>query len=180
MAYREYESQRNRNRDRDRIRYDLIEPIGVLSTRDNGWRREVNIVAWNGGAGKVDIREWDPNHERMTKGVTLFEEEAETLAIVLADRYGLRLKSTFAEKTAPPGGSQSIGRTFMRPSGSQVQRDHVSQEETIPFDQKPETLSQEDIIPPGTGDNAMAVAENQETDGAGDPEGEPADNGMLS
>lgn len=85
MAYRQNDSQR-RN---DVVRFNLMEHIGVLSTKDNGWTREVNIVSWNDGTAKVDIREWAPDHKRMTKGVTLFEQEAETLAKVLADRYGL-------------------------------------------------------------------------------------------
>ena len=85
MAYRQNDSQ-GRN---DRVRFDLMEHIGVLSRKDNGWTREVNIVAWNDGPGKVDIREWDPDHTRMTKGVTLFEDEAEVLAKVLARRYDL-------------------------------------------------------------------------------------------
>ena len=85
MAYTQNNSQ-GRN---DRIRFDLIERIGVLSRKDNGWTREVNIVAWNNGQGKVDIREWDPDHKRMTKGITLFEDEAEILTRMLARRYGL-------------------------------------------------------------------------------------------
>ena len=85
MAYTQNNSQvRN-----DRVRFDLMERIGVLSRKDNGWTREVNIVAWNDGPGKVDIRECDPDHKRMTKGVTLFEDEAERLTEVLARRYGL-------------------------------------------------------------------------------------------
>lgn len=87
MAYRENGPQRRR----DEVHYDLKEKIGVLSTKDNGWSREVNIVSWNGGTAKVDIREWDPEHVRMSKGVTLFEEEAEKLAAVLAKRYGIVL-----------------------------------------------------------------------------------------
>ena len=87
MAYRQNDSQiRN-----DTVRFNLLEHIGVLSRKENGWTREVNIVAWNGGAGKVDIREWNPEHSRMSKGVTLFEDEAEALTKVLARRYGLRL-----------------------------------------------------------------------------------------
>ena len=99
MAYRQNDSQ-SRN---DRVRFDLMEHIGVLSMKDNGWTREVNIVSWNGGAAKVDIREWDPEHKRMTKGVTLFEDEAETLTKVLARRYGLRL----TDREAP-------GRVFFK------------------------------------------------------------------
>ena len=86
MAYNQNYSQRNN----DTVHFDLMEHIGVLGRKDNGWTREVNIVAWNGGKAKVDIRDWDPDHSRMTKGITLFEEEAENLAKALARRYGLR------------------------------------------------------------------------------------------
>ena len=51
--------------------------------------KEANIVAWNGGVPKLDIREWDPEHERMSKGITLMEAEAEALAKVLAARYSI-------------------------------------------------------------------------------------------
>ena len=109
MAYTQNNSQvRN-----DRVRFDLMERIGVLSRKDNGWTREVNIVAWNDGPGKVDIREWDPDHKRMTKGVTLFEEEAETLTKILARRYGLtHSERSFGELTASPK-----GRTYIEPAG---------------------------------------------------------------
>ena len=100
MAYRQNDSQ-SRN---DRVRYDLMERIGVLSRKDNGWTREVNIVAWNDGPGKVDIREWDPDHKRMTRGVTLFEDEAERLTKVLARRYGFRLTERESRSFAEPVG----------------------------------------------------------------------------
>ena len=109
MAYRQNNSQGHN----DRVRFELMERIGVLSRKDNGWTREVNIVAWNDGPGKVDIREWDPDHKRMTKGVTLFEEEAETLTKILARRYGLtHSERSFGELTASPK-----GRTYIEPAG---------------------------------------------------------------
>ena len=101
MAYRQNDSQ-GRN---DRVRFDLMEHIGVLSRKDNGWTREVNIVAWNDGPGKVDIREWDPDHKRMTRGVTLFEDEAETLTKILARRYNL-FRSTGGQNRQYPDNRQ--------------------------------------------------------------------------
>ena len=82
-------SESNTPRRNNRVRYELVEHIGVLNTKKSGWTREVNIVAWNGHEAKVDIREWDPQHVRMSRGVTLLEEEAEQLAKYLARRYGL-------------------------------------------------------------------------------------------
>ena len=102
MAYRQNNSQ-GRN---DQIRYELLERIGVLSRKENGWTREVNIVSWNDNPGKVDIREWDPDHKRMTRGVTLFEDEAEKLTKVLARRYGLSYAANVQESMPEPERTQ--------------------------------------------------------------------------
>ena len=46
----------------------------MLSQNDSGWEKELNIVNWNGQGGKFDIREWNPEHDKMSKGITLSEE----------------------------------------------------------------------------------------------------------
>ncbi|RRJ25492.1 hypothetical protein EHV10_07605 [Lachnoanaerobaculum gingivalis] len=61
------------------FKYDIVEEIGVLSKNAKGWRKELNLISWNGATPKYDIREWAPNHEKMGKGVTLTKEELETL-----------------------------------------------------------------------------------------------------
>ena len=62
------------------IRYEIIRHIGNLSESSRGWTKELNIISWNGGAPKLDIRDWAPEHEKMGKGITLTEEEVEKLA----------------------------------------------------------------------------------------------------
>ena len=61
------------------FRYDIVEEIGVLSENAKGWRKELNLISWNGATPKYDIREWAPEHEKMGKGVTLTKEEPEAL-----------------------------------------------------------------------------------------------------
>ena len=61
------------------FKYDIVEEIGVLSENAKGWRKELNLISWNGAAPKYDIREWAPEHEKMGKGVTLTKEELEAL-----------------------------------------------------------------------------------------------------
>ena len=58
----------------------------------------MNLVSWNDKEAKIDIREWSPDHSRMTRGITLTEAEAEKLAKTLSDRY--RQKSD-QSRTAP-------------------------------------------------------------------------------
>ena len=65
------------------VKFDIIEEIGVLSEGSRGWRKELNLVSWNGAKPKYDIREWAPDREKMGKGVTLTEEEAKKLKELL-------------------------------------------------------------------------------------------------
>jgi len=70
------------------IKFEIVENIGVIGGSKKGWSKEVNLVSWNGRAPKIDIREWDENHEKMGKGITLSEEEYEKLKEILAnDRF---------------------------------------------------------------------------------------------
>ena len=57
--------------------------IGVLSENAKGWTKELNKVSWNEREPKYDLREWNPDHSRMGKGITLTDEEVETLKAIL-------------------------------------------------------------------------------------------------
>ena len=63
--------------------YEIVKEIGILSEKDNGWRKELNLISWNGRDPKYDIRDWGPNHFRMGKGAALTEEEAMKLKELL-------------------------------------------------------------------------------------------------
>ena len=76
--------------DKGDIRFEIVERIGVLERHENGWSREINVVSWNGGEPKLDIREWSPDHERMTRGITLSEEQGRKLSDALNKRYTTR------------------------------------------------------------------------------------------
>lgn len=61
------------------IKFTITEKIGVLSESSKGWTKELNLVSWNDYPSKYDIREWDPDHTKMGKGVTLNKEEMRIL-----------------------------------------------------------------------------------------------------
>lgn len=65
------------------VTFEIKEHIGVISENNKGWTKEVNLVSWNGGEAKYDIREWDPEHVKMSRGVTLNEEQATALRDIL-------------------------------------------------------------------------------------------------
>lgn len=68
------------------ITFEILEHIGVIATFPTGWKKEINLVSWNGAAGKYDIREWDPSHERMSRGITLKENEMSILLDLMRRR----------------------------------------------------------------------------------------------
>ena len=61
------------------ISYEIVEEIAILSENNKGWRKELNLVSWNGRPPKFDLRDWAPDHEKMGKGLTLTNEEFEQL-----------------------------------------------------------------------------------------------------
>ena len=83
-----YNDNNNQNRE---VEFKLIEQLGIIDRHKTGWNREVNIVAWNGKQPKFDIRDWDPDHERMSRGITLYEREAIKLTQILARRLDLNV-----------------------------------------------------------------------------------------
>lgn len=66
------------------FKYEIKQKLGILSENEkSGWKMEVNIISWNGGPDKLDIRAWSPDHVKMTKGNTLTEDEARILKGIL-------------------------------------------------------------------------------------------------
>lgn len=74
------------NYDERDVTFDILEEIGVISTQETGWTKELNLVRWNGGLAKYDIRDWDPSHERMSRGITLKEDEMRRILSLMKKR----------------------------------------------------------------------------------------------
>lgn len=73
------------------IKFEIIEQLGVLSESEKGWKKELNLVSWNGREPKYDLRDWSENHEKMGKGITLSEEEAIKLRNILNNNLRCRI-----------------------------------------------------------------------------------------
>ncbi len=68
------------------ITFEIVNEIEVLSTNSkSGWSRELNVVSWNGGKPKYDLRDWSPDHSKMSKGIGLTADELAVLKEVLQD-----------------------------------------------------------------------------------------------
>lgn len=87
------------------VRFEIVEHIGVISTHATGWQKELNVVAWNGGQPKYDIRDWDIDHEHMSKGVTFTEKEMRQIFDLMKRRrmnHREGATQTEAPKPEPP------------------------------------------------------------------------------
>ena len=69
------------------IKYEIVKELGTIAESSRGWSKELNLVSWNDGAPKYDIRDWAPAHEKMGKGVTLSEAEARKLYELLGKAF---------------------------------------------------------------------------------------------
>ena len=65
------------------IKFEIKETIGTISESANGWAKELNLISWNDKEPKYDIRDWSPEHEKMSKGVTFTLDELKKLRDIL-------------------------------------------------------------------------------------------------
>lgn len=68
------------------VTFEVVEEVAVLSEGKNGWSKQVNLVSWNGGKPKLDIRDWNEDRSKMGKGLTLSYEETQLLKNVLEEK----------------------------------------------------------------------------------------------
>ena len=78
-------TKKNEEISNDNFKYEIMSHVGILSKSPSGWSKELNIVKWNDANPKFDIREWDVEHEKMSRGVSLNFVEAEVLGQLLQE-----------------------------------------------------------------------------------------------
>ena len=69
----------------EELSYEITEKIGQISQSTKGWVRELNLVKWNEREAKYDLRDWDSEHQKMGKGITLTNDEIKRLKELLND-----------------------------------------------------------------------------------------------
>ncbi|BEP29514.1 YdbC family protein [Helicovermis profundi] len=57
------------------IKYEIKKNVAIISENSKGWTKELNLISWNDREAKYDLRDWDPTHEKMGKGVTLSKDD---------------------------------------------------------------------------------------------------------
>lgn len=58
------------------LNYEIKRRIIVLSeNKKTGWTKELNLISWNGAPAKIDIREFSPDRQKLSRGITLAMDE---------------------------------------------------------------------------------------------------------
>lgn len=55
------------------ISYEIKDTL--VSVPGDSMNLELNLISWNNAKPKYDLRRWDSEHEKMSKGITLTEDE---------------------------------------------------------------------------------------------------------
>ena len=79
------------------IRFEIKAQLGVIQEYPTGWRKELNLVAWNGNQAKFDVRDWDPEHEHMSRGITLTEKEMANMMDIVNEKAN-EIKEVFGKE----------------------------------------------------------------------------------
>lgn len=64
--------------------YEIKRTIAAKMT-SGSWSLELNFISWNGRTPVFDLRKWNADHSKMSKGITLTDAELSWLASILAD-----------------------------------------------------------------------------------------------
>lgn len=71
--------------------FEIVEPIFRLPADEAAmYRKELNLIRWFGKEPKIDIRGWNEDHTKMTKGISLTVEEFEALITAGQEYLGCR------------------------------------------------------------------------------------------
>lgn len=71
----------------ENIKMNIVKSLGIVAKNDKGYTKELNIISWNDGAPKFDLRQWTPDDHRALKGITLSDHEMILLYKILQHYY---------------------------------------------------------------------------------------------
>lgn len=57
------------------VKFEIVEHIATIEEFGSGWTFEFNLVKWADGEPKLDLRNWNEDHSKCSRGMTLFESE---------------------------------------------------------------------------------------------------------
>ena len=65
----------------------VIKQLGIITSGEGNWQKELNIVSVNNGPFRYDLREWSLDHSSFRNGISFENEEAQVLLAVLKECF---------------------------------------------------------------------------------------------
>ena len=81
------------------ITFTIEKNIAVLRTAPSGWTRELNIVKWGDREPAFDVRDWNPEHTKMGKGLSFTEQELRGLCTAFITHIEKKTETKKASKS---------------------------------------------------------------------------------
>ena len=153
----------------DPIRFKIFKHFGVIGKSYQNREIELNLVSWNDGFAKYDIRAWDRIHEHMSKGITLRKEEAIRLRDILNtvdfEKYGPKKAvvpeaSSGAAEIAPETEGTALEESGTAGTASDAAESENEPGETVPEAQETAWAAEAEPETVETGPEEMRPAEN--------------------
>jgi len=69
------------------ITYDIVKHIGTVPS-SGAWEVQLNSISWNHRKPNFDLRKWNTETDKMSKGITLSEDELRGVYEILKDYFG--------------------------------------------------------------------------------------------
>ena len=159
------------------ITFEVRSHIGVITEKETGWNKELNLVSWNGAEPpKYDIRDWSPDHMHMSRGITLFEDEMRQLVSAYLKFKGLSVMATGTAKrsagAAGPEADTSAGGNAAGAAGGVGEKtgpENVVTPDEIPRDVAEDTSApgaawaREEPVPAGMLNDRVAIFPKEDT-----------------
>lgn len=58
----------------NKFTYEIVESFGTIS-EEGSYSTQLNLISYNNREPKYDLRKWDVENDKMSKGITLTKEE---------------------------------------------------------------------------------------------------------
>ena len=112
----------------EEIECEILASYGIFSQGSRNWNKEVNLVSWNGRPAKLDIRNWQRDHQKCGKGIAITREEAEELLKLL--------NKILSEKSSRDNTSQDK-HSRKKPGASEASRNSRKKKVFVPESLEP-------------------------------------------
>lgn len=70
------------------VEFKVVKDFGSFG--EGKWQKHLALVSWNGGEPKYDVRSWDANMEKCSKGLTLSDAELYDLMTLIEDALSFK------------------------------------------------------------------------------------------